>query len=1174
MPRAWLLAGIALILMAVRQSLHIYQYHISVAFTPIHLTEEAMAFFISLFALIGIAIMGRELFKSEAAYKNLLFKEFSIKKVSSAIYWLDSKSNFIEANRAACKLLGYSKEELVGKHISLIDVGLPDKNKNRTLTGSTEIIKSQHKTKDNRIFPVEVKTNFFEFEGEQYICTFVTDMTEQIRRNEELLERNERIKASYDDAPIGMGIVSSDYSVIDANQAFYNLLGYEFGSLTGSSIKDFTHPDDISISAANFEALVKGEFKSFECEKRYLNTQGDSAWAHLSVGSVLDRKGAFKYAIAQVQNISDRKLIEENLHKNYRIQQVLSQANDAILHIHDESELVNRTCEIIVETGDYVMSGIGFIQNTKERLVEMTASYGADNDYLKFANIKLSDSSRSNGPVGIAIRTKQTYNCKNINQDESFIPWREAALKRGYASSVSIPLIIGEESIGVLLVYSTKIDAFDNTEIELLEMLAENLMFSINVLRSKQLQKENEQQYRLLVENSPYCIHTLDLEGQLESMNQSGLTMMHCNLESDVIGISYLDTVSTDDRESVNCFLKRAYAGEASQFEFKTIDDRFFLSSFVPIYSAQGHLLRIMGISQDITERKKADESIRMLSLSVEHSPNIMMITDKDSVIEYVNPKFTELTGFSLEETLGKKPNHFITEPFSEQNYRSYKQSINTGKVWSGEFICAKKDGARFLAKQTIFAIKDGAGNIINIVSIHEDITESRRLEEELSYHATHDDLTGLLNRREFERRANRLVSNIKKNGSEHAMCFMDLDQFKVVNDTCGHIAGDNLLRELARVLNKTIRKRDTLARLGGDEFAVLMEHCTLDGAYRVAQSLQIAIQNYQFTWENNIFHVGVSIGLTAITDKTLDTTQLLKEADGACYIAKEKGRNRIYVHTEEDAYMAIQQGEMQWISQLHQALAKDQFVLYAQAIQPLKPSTDKHYELLLRLKNDHGEIIPPGAFLPAAERYNIINKLDRWVVMNAIELLANNPAFISQTNFCSINLSGPSIVQPDFLNFIINQIKASTLDANKICFEITETAAISNIDTARNFISSLKSLGCRFALDDFGSGLSSFAYLKNLPVDYLKIDGQFVKDIALDPIDNAMVRSINEIGHVMGMETIAEFVENDVIKGMLKEIGVDYGQGYGIEKPRPLAELLTNKVTSNLVQFPSSSKK
>lgn len=425
----------------------------------------------------------------------------------------------------------------------------------------------------------------------------------------------------------------------------------------------------------------------------------------------------------------------------------------------------------------------------------------------------------------------------------------------------------------------------------------------------------------------------------------------------------------------------------------------------------------------------------------------------------------------------------------------------------------------------------------------------------QLTYQSSHDVLTGLINRREFEHKTEMLLSTLDHNSSEHALCYIDLDQFKVINDTCGHIAGDEMLRQISLVLKKSIRDHDTLARLGGDEFSVLMENTSPEEAFQAATKIKEAIQSYLFLWEDHSFQTSVSMGLVPIENPAISFKELLSAADIACYTAKEKGRNRIQVHEDEE--LNKHHGEMLWVTRINQALENDQFCLYAQEISPLVGTNDSHYELLIRMINEEGNLIPPNDFLPTAERYYLMQKIDRWVIEASLNLLESAPQFIQDIGFISINLSGQSLAEIDFQNFVIDRLTTSSIPTEKICFEITETAAISNLKVAIEFITTLKGFGCRFALDDFGCGLSSFSYLKNLPVNYLKIDGMFVKDIIDDPIDLAMVKSIHEIGQVMGIQTIAEFVENDEIKGMLKAIGVNYVQGYGIHKPQSLNELI-----------------
>lgn len=397
----------------------------------------------------------------------------------------------------------------------------------------------------------------------------------------------------------------------------------------------------------------------------------------------------------------------------------------------------------------------------------------------------------------------------------------------------------------------------------------------------------------------------------------------------------------------------------------------------------------------------------------------------------------------------------------------------------------------------------------------------------------------------------------------EHAICYLDLDQFKVINDTCGHVAGDELLRQLGILLPQHVRRNDTLARLGGDEFGVLLENCTLRQACRVANDLRKSIEEFRFVWGAKTFSLGASIGLVLVTGQDQSLVEILAAADAACYVAKDSGRNRIHVYHEEDSELSARKGEMQWLNRTQQALSEDRFCLY---YQPIDASTDSdntlHYEVLLRMLDEQGEIILPGAFLPAAERYDLMPRLDRWVLEKTLSLLGANPRHLARLSQCAINLSGQSVTDHGFTDFVIETLQANSVPADKICFEITETTAIGNLVGAIQFINTLKALGCRFALDDFGSGMSSFAYLKTLPVDYLKIDGVFISDMMDDPINLAMVQSINSIAQVMGKATIAEFVESEAIYDCLVDMGVDYLQGYHISRPQPLAQLLGNQTT------------
>lgn len=446
----------------------------------------------------------------------------------------------------------------------------------------------------------------------------------------------------------------------------------------------------------------------------------------------------------------------------------------------------------------------------------------------------------------------------------------------------------------------------------------------------------------------------------------------------------------------------------------------------------------------------------------------------------------------------------------------------------------------------------------------------------ELLHLTYHDSLTGRYNRRAFESRLVHTMQLGLSEGQEHVLCYIDIDQFKLVNDTCGHVAGDELLRQIAALLEGEIRSSDMLARLGGDEFGVLFEGCKLDRAVKIAEAMRLKVKKYRFVWQQAPFDISISLGLASITVDQADMTAALKNADAACGIAKELGRNRLQIYQQHDTKLAQRQGEMQWVARIQQALKENRFELHGQLI---RPTTNlallPHYEVLIRLRDPSGRLISPMTFIPAAERYNLMANIDQWVVGRALELLAaQHHGGQGDKISLAINLSGQSLGNAEILTYIKQGMEKYRISPQNLCFEITETAAITNVAAAVEFIHNLRELGCKFALDDFGSGLSSFGYLSNFGVDHIKIDGHFITNIVTDPINRSIVAAINDIGHVMGIGTIAEFVENDVIIAELKKIGIDYIQGYGVHKPESLEALLTGaSVTPSNVSDPGIIK-
>jgi diguanylate cyclase (GGDEF)-like protein len=455
-------------------------------------------------------------------------------------------------------------------------------------------------------------------------------------------------------------------------------------------------------------------------------------------------------------------------------------------------------------------------------------------------------------------------------------------------------------------------------------------------------------------------------------------------------------------------------------------------------------------------------------------------------------------------------------------------------------------------------AVRDSDGKVLFYEGTLTDITAAHALSEQLSHDASHDPLTGLKNRREFEARLQHALELAHATGATHAVCFMDLDRFKVVNDTCGHVAGDELLRQLGQLLQNKVRQADVVARLGGDEFAILLQNCGPSDALQVANVVLKAIAGFQFVWGQHSFNLAASIGLVVINSQFKRLAQVMSAADTACYAAKDGGRNRVVVYQEDAATMARQRTETDWIGRAKRALADNRLFLEAQPIRPLALGSRElpHYELLVRMRDDSGRAVPPGAFLPTVERCNLSVRYDRWVIAAALKWMQDNAAALNRLSRFFINLSRDSLVDPATAAYVRQAIADAGVDPRRLGFEVSEKVAIGNLSPANQLFSELRRMGCSVSLDDFGSGVSSFAYLKALGADFLKIDGMFVGNISQDKVDYAMVRSIADIGHVMGKKLIAESVETAAVLEKLGEIGVDYAQGFYVGEPRPIDEI------------------
>ena len=594
------------------------------------------------------------------------------------------------------------------------------------------------------------------------------------------------------------------------------------------------------------------------------------------------------------------------------------------------------------------------------------------------------------------------------------------------------------------------------------------------------------------------------------------------------------------------------------------------------VRDAGGVAVRMVGSISDVNEKKLADAQLfaekERAIVTLASIGDAVITTDSSGKVEFLNPIAEALTGWQNADAEGMHLGDLLKVMDGSSHQETFDLVdvvLGSGRTvtMSTNLSLVRRDGTEISINQSAAPIRNRSGEIVGVVVVFHDTSHERHYAARLSYQACHDALTGLFNRNEFERRLSLALKSTTEQKLNHSLLYIDLDQFKIVNDTGGHTAGDELMRQISALLQAQLSAGDTLARLGGDEFGILLENCPPEQGVRIADEMRQAIRDFRFSWSGLPFTMGGSIGLVTITEDGFTLAEVLRAADTACYVAKEKGRNRVHLYSPNDAEVSFKQGEMEWVGRIQQALEDDRFRLYAQEIVSLRPAigTGTHFEILIRMLDEQGNLVLPGEFIPAAERYGLMQSVDRWVVTTTFEtyaqLASNNRGHPIET--CSINLSGASIGDEGFLEFVQTQAAVAGVPYTAFCFEVTETVAVADVAKAADFIRRLRTLGFKFSLDDFGSGMSSFGYLKHLPVDYLKIDGSFVKDMLDDPIDRAMVESINHIGHVMGKRTIAEFVENIQTMEALRSIGVDYGQGFGIAKPVPFTAVDTVDVST-----------
>jgi diguanylate cyclase (GGDEF)-like protein/PAS domain S-box-containing protein len=778
-----------------------------------------------------------------------------------------------------------------------------------------------------------------------------------------------------------------------------------------------------------------------------------------------------------------------------------------------------------------------------------------------------------NGSCAAAVFLQRQVLVADISRDALWEHLRAPALAAGLRACWSTPIRSSDgRMLGTVAIYFHTPRSPMKRDFELMGRLTALAGIAIERRQSEEALRRSEARYRGLFENVIEGVYRTDTSGRLESVNPALVKMLGYQREEDLLALPTTESLYVDavDRSRVVEVLNRDGRVHSAEYQLRRQDGRVItvLENARVVRDADGTIAGYEGTLADISKRKLVEiqlaEEKEKAQVTLQSIGDAVLTADSQARVEYLNPVAEQLTGWTTGEAAGRP----VSEVFQVLNEATrvpidspIHRCLREDRVVElpEPALLVNRRGQEISVQDSAAPIRDRNGRLIGAVMVFHDVSQERRLQRALTYQATHDALTGLINRREFEIRLDEALQAARETESlQHVLLYLDLDQFKVVNDTCGHEAGDRLLKQVTSVVQTRIRTTDTLARLGGDEFGVLLRDCTLDTAQRIAESLRQGIRDYRFVWQERVLKVGVSIGLAEITGQSETPATVMSAADVACYSAKDSGRNR--VQTYEQGRAPERHREMQWVSRINQACEEDHLVLMCQPIVPIRVGVDKQrkFELLLRMRDENGTLVQPAEFIPAAERFNLMPAIDRWVVRQACTRLAHRRTDDRALFTLGINISGTTLNDEQFLDYVIAEIAAADLSPGALCFELTEAGAMSSLAAATHFITELRRRGCRFALDDFGSGLSSFMFLKVLPLDYLKIDGQFLHNVNNDRIDRSMVEAIAQIGETMEIGTIAERVDSAQVLTRLADIGIHYAQGNYVGAPMPVEVLET----------------
>ncbi|MCH9693234.1 MAG: EAL domain-containing protein [Gammaproteobacteria bacterium] len=1089
--------------------------------------------------------------------------------VTEALLSVDASGVIRNCNKVCSSYFKIQRDQLIGSNIaSLIpaagSIALPDfllpfmSSLDDTSVGLADGEVDAQRA-DGERFVAEINASSLDTAAGEIFVISLRDITDRKHAESTLRENEERYRALVENAPEAIIVFDVDNNrFTDANDnacALFNLSRTRLLTVGPKAISPKTQPDgtpSFGIRRGFLDRALAGEHPTFEW--LHQDSNGKELPCEVRFSRLPSDEG--RLLRVSITNIADRKRDE-----------ALSYAQNKVLEMIASSKPYDKTlrtiCRFVEKIGSDFKAAIMLLDVKSQTLSVEQAPSLSEAFKVSLDFTKVAADSRT---CGSAVFHTQDRFTESIADDSAWEGARKVPAQLGFRSAWSF-LVNGEAGriIGTLDVYVGESRVPTTDELDKIGRMARLAGIAIKRQQDELKLRSSEARYRGLFENVVDGVYIASREGDIITANPALVEMLGFDSVDDLksAGKTTVLYVNPIDRERV--FARLEAEGVVKNFEYrlrrKDGSMIVVLENSRAITDDEGHIIAHEGTITDITERKRAEtrvfEEKERAEITLQSIGDGVITTDAEGKIDYINPVAQDLIGWDMRSARGTPVTEIMM--IVNQHTRATVENpvarcLKEGRVvtLAENAILITKNGDEVPIQDSAAPIRDRVGNIIGSVMVFHDVSRESRLFRQLSYQASHDTLTGLINRREFENSLISALEQTRQNPEEsHALLYVDLDQFKVVNDTFGHTAGDALLRQLSDQIQTNIRSTDLLARLGGDEFGILLERCSEERAIKVAEAIRGSMEGYRFEWQGSFTTVRCSIGVVVVTNENADVASVMSSADVACYSAKDMGRNQVHLYKDSDASMRHE--EMKWVSRITSAVEDDRLELFFQPIIGIGDVNGKHrghYELLLRMRDEKGVLVGPDQFIPAAERYNLMSTLDRWVVHEALAQLADRSDSDEARYTLAVNLSGTSLSEDRFLEFVIEELEKAQLPNGAICFEITETAAISNLSRVVHFMQALKKLGCKFSLDDFGSGLSSFTYLKNLPVDYLKIDGHFIRNVVEDTVDESMVKAISEVGHAMGIETIAERVETKQVLEKLGALGVEFAQGYYIARP------------------------